>query len=90
MFDQVVAMDPQGDPEHRRVCQVLQRPHHCRVRERDLERSTILDGMTANNIKRIAIMPSTLAGIRWLDSSHCDFENIKFCFYPSFYTGGKK
>ena len=36
-----------------RIRPVLQRPHHCRVRQRDLERRTIFDRITMNDIKRI-------------------------------------
>jgi hypothetical protein len=35
--------DTQGDPEHRRVRQVLQQPHHCRVCQGDLEHRTVFE-----------------------------------------------
>ena len=43
LYRRPAGVDTQGDPEHRRVRQVLQRPHHRRVCQRDLARRTIFD-----------------------------------------------
>ena len=60
-------VDTQGDPEHRRVRQVLQRPHHCRVRQGDLERHTMLHRITT--LRESAFIRDTLRHYR--DCFHC-------------------